>query len=65
MVTIIGIAIIPLLPLFIEEVSININIKLVYLLFLVDAVCSYLLSYKRSILYANQKNYIINKLFPW
>ena len=59
-VTIIGIAIIPLLPLFIEEVSININIKLVYLLFLVDAVCSYLLSYKRSILYANQKNYIIN-----
>lgn len=59
-VTIIGIAIIPILPFFIEDVSIDINIILVYLLFLADVVCSYLLSYKRSILYANQKNYIIN-----
>ena len=59
-VAIIGIIIIPFLPFFIEEVSIDINITLVYLLFLIDVVCSYLLSYKRSILYANQKNYIIN-----
>ena len=59
-VTIIGIAIIPFFSFFIEEVNINININLVYLLFLTDVICSYLLSYKRSILYANQKNYIIN-----
>lgn len=59
-VAIIGIIIIPFLPFFIEEISIDINITLVYLLFLIDVVCSYLLSYKRSILYANQKNYIIN-----
>ena len=59
-VAIIGIAIIPILPFFIEDVSIDINIIMVYLLFLADVVCSYLLSYKRSILYANQKNYIIN-----
>lgn len=59
-VLIIGIAIIPLLPFFIEEVTIDINVDLVYFLFLIDVVCSYLLSYKRSILYANQKNYIIN-----
>lgn len=59
-VLIVGIAIIPLLPFFVEEVTIDINIDLVYFLFLIDVVCSYLLSYKRSILYANQKNYIIN-----
>ena len=59
-VTIIGLIIIPFLPFFIENVTIDININLVYLLFLADVVCSYLLSYKRSILYANQKNYIIN-----
>ena len=59
-VTTIGVAIIPILPFFIENVNIDINIILVYLLFLADVVCSYLLSYKRSILYANQKNYIIN-----
>ena len=59
-VAIIGIIIIPFLSFFIEEISIDINITLVYLLFLIDVVCSYLLSYKRSILYANQKNYIIN-----
>ena len=59
-VAIIGIAIIPILPFFVEDVSVNINIIIVYLLFLADVVCSYLLSYKRSILYANQKNYIIN-----
>lgn len=59
-VAIIGIAIIPILPFFVEDVSVNINIIIVYLLFLADVVCSYLLFYKRSILYANQKNYIIN-----
>ena len=40
--------------------NININIYIVFALFLIDTVASYLLTYKRSILYANQKNYIIN-----
>ena len=44
----------------IDSVTISINVYLVYILFLIDIVCSYLLSYKRSILYASQKNYIIN-----
>lgn len=57
---VIGLLIIPILPFFIENISIKININLIYILFLLDSVCSYLLSYKRSILYANQKNYIIN-----
>lgn len=34
--------------------------EFLYLLFLFDTVASYLLSYKRSILYANQQTYIIN-----
>lgn len=40
----------------------NINIYMVFYLFLVDAVSSYLLTYKRSMLYANQKNYVINSV---
>lgn len=42
------------------EVSIKENIYFIFFLFLMDTVCSYLLTYKRSILYADQKNYIIN-----
>ena len=59
-VFIIGISIIPFLSYFIGEVTIDINIKLVYLLFIIDIVCSYLLTYKRSLLYADQKNYIVS-----
>lgn len=58
----VGLIIIPILPSIIdfESVTVSINIYIVYLLFLIDIVCSYFFSYKRSILYANQKNYIIN-----
>ncbi len=57
---IIGFFISLFLPSIVGEVSLDINIKIVYFLFLTDTICSYLLSYKRSIIYANQKNYIIN-----
>lgn len=60
MVAIIGLIIIPFLPLIVGEVSIPENITFIYILFLIDVVVSYLLSYKRSILYANQKTYVIN-----
>ena len=60
LVAIIGLCIIPFLSFFIHDITINININLVYILFIVDTVASYLLSYKRSLLYADQKNYIIN-----
>ncbi len=59
-VLILGLIVIPFLPLIVKDITININIVLVYLLFLIDIVLSYFLSYKRSILYADQKNYIIN-----
>lgn len=58
-ILLLGLILIPFLPLLIEEVTININITGVFLLFLIETVCSYFLSYKRSILYANQKNYLI------
>lgn len=36
------------------------NINFIYFLFVIDITASYLLTYKRSILYANQKSYIMN-----
>ena len=59
-VTLIGIVTIPFLPLIVGDNSVSVNIMLVFALFVVNSVVSYLLSYKRSILYADQKNYIIN-----
>lgn len=45
---------------FIGEHSISINLTVVYLLMLADVVASYTLTYKRSILYADQNNYIVS-----
>lgn len=59
-ITVIGILIIPFLGIIAKDANISESLIIVYLLFLVDIVCSYLLTYKRSILYANQKSYIIN-----
>ncbi len=57
----IGICIIPFLNIIVGETTINRReIYIIFSLFLFDTVCSYLLTYKRSILYADQKNYIIN-----
>lgn len=60
LVTLIGILIIPFLNVIVGENNIQSNIIIIYLLFLSDTVVSYLLTYKRSILYASQKTYIIN-----
>ncbi len=60
LITIIGLCIIPFLRYIIGQANINENIVYIYILFLIDIVASYLLTYKRSILYANQKMYIIN-----
>jgi O-antigen/teichoic acid export membrane protein len=59
-IMILGLLITPFLGYFIKDLSINVNIYIVFLLFILDIVFSYLMSYKRSILYADQKNYIIN-----
>lgn len=60
LIFLLGLILIPFLPLFVKEVTLPIHITFVYLLFIIDIIASYLLSYKRSILYADQKNYIIN-----
>lgn len=59
-VSIIGLSLIPILPEIVGTVQADVNINIIYLLFLFDTVAGYLLSYKRSILYANQENYIVN-----
>ena len=59
-IAIIGLLLIPFLRFIVGEVNITESIKFIYLLFLMDIVASYLLTYKRSILYANQKTYIVN-----
>lgn len=61
-VSVIGICIIPFLTNIVGEVRANVNINIIYLLFLFDTVAGYMLSYKRSILYANQENYIVNMI---
>lgn len=59
-ITVIGFMIIPFLKGIVGETTIKENIYLIFILFLADTVFSYLLTYKRSLLYADQKNYIIN-----
>lgn len=59
-VLIIGISIMPFLPSIVGKISISENLNLIYLLILSEVVSSYLLSYKRTILYVNQKNYVAN-----
>ena len=56
----IGILLIPMLKFIVKDYNIPINMYIVYAMFLIESVVSYLLIYKRSIIYANQKNYIIN-----
>lgn len=59
-ILVIGLAVIPFLPNIVGKNGITENINIFYLLFLFDVVVSYFLSYKRSILIAHQKNYLIN-----
>ena len=56
-----GIILIPFLKYIVGDISININLQFIFILYLADTVISYLLTYKRAILQSNQKNYIIKK----
>lgn len=57
-VAIIGLLIIPIVPIIIGEVAIKENIIILYLICLFDVVSSYFLSFKYSLLFADQKHYI-------
>lgn len=64
-VFIIGIALIPLLPILIRDydklISLNLNVALIFILYLINSVSSYLFfAYKSALIKANQKEYYIN-----
>ena len=56
----IGLMIVPFLTSIIGETNNIDNLYLLYGLFLADVIFSYIIAYKRSIIYVNQKEYIIN-----
>lgn len=57
-VLLIGLVLIPFLSSIVGEVNIDVNIYTIYILFLLESVLSYLFSYKRSIIIADQKERI-------
>ncbi|MDO4282312.1 MAG: polysaccharide biosynthesis C-terminal domain-containing protein [Clostridia bacterium] len=57
---VLGLSVMPFMKYIVGEITISENLYLLFLLALIDIVASYLLTYKRSILYADQKTYIIN-----
>lgn len=57
---IVGTLILPVVPKIVGKVKINDNIYILYFVSMLDVVFSYMFTYKRSLLYADQKNYIIN-----
>jgi len=52
----------PFINFILPKNQVDINLYIVYFLFLADAIASYVLVYKRALLYANQKNYLIDLL---
>ncbi|WP_174734422.1 lipopolysaccharide biosynthesis protein [Mesobacillus harenae] len=57
-----GLCLMPFLPLIVGKDTNIQNINTFYLLFLINSVLSYFLIYKKSIIIADQKNYIISKI---
>lgn len=55
-----GLCLIPFLNSLVGTTNLDVNLKIIYFIFLLQTVSTYLFSYKRSLIYANQKNYIIN-----
>ena len=60
LVVAVGLCFIPFLQYIVKEPNINLDIRILYLLFLADTVISYLYVYKKSILIADQKKYLID-----
>lgn len=58
MILILGIAITPLLPIFIKDMPNISNINLIYILFVINTAISYFYSYKRNLIIADQNRYI-------
>lgn len=61
-VTALGLLFMPFLNFVVGAVNISESIYIIYLLFLIDVVVSYLLIYKRAVLYVDQNNHIISSV---
>ena len=59
-ILIVGLIITPFIKYIVKDVTVDINIYIVYILFLISTVSTYIISYKRNLLYADQRNYIVN-----
>lgn len=60
LVLIIGLAMLPILPLIIKDIDSIPNIRVIYSLYVANSAVSYLFAYRSSFITACQKNYIIN-----
>ena len=60
-ILVLGVCLIPIIPIIVGDVSIVEDVRLIFFLYLLSTVASYLLTYKRSILYADQKEYILRE----
>jgi O-antigen/teichoic acid export membrane protein len=59
-VLVLGLIMMPFLKSIVGDASIDVSLQLIFGLFLADVIVSYLFSYKRSILIADQKQYIFS-----
>lgn len=61
-VMVIGLAILPLLPYIINDIDRIPNIRIIYVLYVLNSAISYLFAYRSSFVTACQKNYILNAI---
>ena len=54
----IGLLMIPFVELIVGDTTINLNLKLIFFIYVIDVVVTYIVAYKRSMLYVNQQSYI-------
>lgn len=59
-ITLLGIAFIPFLEYLVEAPDVKENLTLLYCLYLADTIVSYIFVYKKSLLIADQKDYIVS-----
>lgn len=57
-----GATVLPFLPLFVDGKQLTVNIYAIFVMYIVSSVLSYLLTYKRAVLQADQRNYIISSI---
>ena len=60
LILIVGLSLTPFIKYIVGKTTVDINIYIVYILFLISTVATYIISYKRNLIYAYQRNYILN-----